>query len=372
MAQAFPSTISQLAPSRRQLGFASLAGLGTLSVGAAAHASASNIRTVSAEYRAADQQRLLDLVNAFRAQNGLGALRHSATVATVMEGEARRQFNENAFSHSSQFLNDSRVQGYTFAREVIALTYNDDINELLSFWKSSPAHRAAVLAPEADTCGIGLCYGNGVGLPWRILGNMAIYRYGNGGPSDIRSSVSEATASTASFSVKGGIGARYYADGGADRYGEPVMNEKGGLIYGGYYQIFERSDASFKMMWVSDFGAQPVYQEGAIGRFWMSQGHENGLGYPVCAEQGGLVNGGAYQIFQKGSARYSVLWSPTTGVNAVKDRGAIGAMWHANGAENTYGYPTTGEYKDGIYVRQNFSNNTVISWNSLTGRVSVR
>lgn len=300
------------APSRRHLGKAALAGLGTLAVAApVSHAASSDIRAVSAEYRAADAQRLLDLINSYRSQNGLGSLRHSATVAAVMDSEVQRQFNQGVFSHGTQFLNHPNVQSYSFVREVIALSYNDDISQLLAFWKSSPAHKAAVLAPSANTCGIGLCYGKGGSFPWRVLGNMGIYRYDNSGPSDIQTTVAGAAASEA-FTVRGGIGAQYYRGGGAAAYGNPTMNESGGL-----------------------------------------------------------VDGGVYQVFQKDRLRYKFLWSPATGTQVVYENGAIGRTFSRGGFENNFGYPTSGEYWDGVYVRQNFSSGRVISWNSTNGSVSV-
>lgn len=355
--------------SRRRFGKAALAGLGALALAApAANAASSDIRSVSAEYRAADAQRLLNLINTYRAQNGRGALRHSGTVASVMNSEAVRQFNQGYFSHGTQFMYNSKVQGYSFVREVIALSYNDDISQLLAFWKSSPAHNEAILAPSANTCGIGLCYGYGNNLPWRVLGNVGIYRYDNYGPSDIQSGV---TASTPSFVVSGGIGARYYRDGGAATYGNPTMNEAGGLLNGGAWQNFQKGSATTTMMWSPSTSAHPVYRQGGIGQFWINSGCENGIGYPEMAEAGGLVNGGSFQNFNRNGQRFKVLWSPASGTQAIYENGAIGAEFRRRGCENYYGYPTTGEYWDGFFVRQNFSSGRVISWDSTNGAVSV-
>ena len=141
-------TTRAVQPTRRQAAVLALTGLAATTAITAATAAASDIRTVSAAQRAADQQTLLNLINAYRAQNGLGAVKHSATVASVMEGEAIRQFKAGAFSHGTEFLYNSKVQGYSFVREVIALSYNDDLNQLMNFWKSSAPHRAAILAPR--------------------------------------------------------------------------------------------------------------------------------------------------------------------------------------------------------------------------------
>lgn len=375
MSEAIAKQSPLLSPSRRHLAKAALAGIGTLAIGAtAAHAASSHIRSVSTDYRNADAQRLLNLINEYRAQNGLGPLRHSATVASVMDGEAARQFRAGAFSHGTEFIYNPKVRGYSFVREVIALSYNDDISQLLSFWKSSPAHKAAILAPQANTCGIGLCYGTGSGLPWRVLGNVGIYRYDGSGPGDIQSTVTGGgtiKAQSIDFELRGGIGARYYADGGAARYGVPTNNEQGGLLHGGYRQNFQKGDATTAIMWSPYTEAHPVYLQGGIGGTWINNGSENGLGYPIMAETGGLVNGGYYQRFQKGNLFTKVMWSPATGTQKVFENGAIGNTYAREGNERGLGYPTTSEYWDGIYVRQHFNSGKTISWNSTNGAVKV-
>lgn len=306
--------ISSLAPNRRQLVKIALAGAATTVAGTSIASAASyHIRSVSDSYRQQDAQKLLTMINDFRAQNGLGALKHSSTVASVMESEAVRQFRQGYFSHGTKFLYDGNVQGYSFAREVIALSYNDDISQLLAFWKSSPAHRAAILAPEANTCGIGLCYGTGSGLPWRILGNVGIYRYtGGNGPNDIQSSIS-GSASADAFPIVGGIRTAYDRDGGADYYGQPIF-----------------------------------------------------------AEKTGLVDGGAWQQFRSPSGKlFSIMWSPNTGGYAVQEYSGISSVWRPSGAENGFGYPVTNEYWYGSEIHQRFSNGKTIAWDSNTGNTRV-
>ena len=120
--KSFLETARAVQPTRRQAAVLALTGLAATTAITAATAAGSDIRTVTAAQRAADQQTLLNLINAYRAQNGLGAVKHSATVASVMEGEAIRQFKAGYFSHGTEFIYNAKVQGYSFVREVIALS----------------------------------------------------------------------------------------------------------------------------------------------------------------------------------------------------------------------------------------------------------
>lgn len=357
---------------RRQLATATLAGAGlgaaALATAPAAHAAAGDLTSVSTSRYLTDAQELLDLINNFRGYYGKAPVRHSATVANVMTGEAERQFVQGYVSHSTQFLTNPNVQGYSFSREVIALSYNNDLNELLGFWKSSPAHRDAVLASEANTMGIGLAYGNGSTLPWRVVGNVGIYNYsGSNGPDDIQATVSGSSLSVQSsgnYSIGGAIGSKYFADGGEATYGKPVMNEYKGLSYGGAYQTFSTGSRSYKFLWTLGTGAHPVFEQGAIGQLWSSRGFENGLGYPVTDEVSGITGGGAYQLFRKGSFYSKVLWHPAYGAHVVKESGAIGHQWKLAGFERGYGYPVTDEYNVGSEVHQRFSNGVTVAWSS--------
>lgn len=355
-------------PTRRQAAALTLSGLAVAATTAtAAHSAASDLRSVSAAQRAADQQTLLNLINAYRAQNGLGAVKHSAIVASVMQPEAERQVRAGYFSHGTEFIYNAKVRGYSFVREVIALSYNDDLAVLLNFWKSSPLHRAAILAPQANVIGIGLAYGHGTSLPWRVLGNVGIYRYEAGkGPNDYVSQIAAPSAPTG-FTVSNGIGAYYHANGGAANFGTPTSNEFRGLDGAGTVQNFSNQKTIY---WTDGAGAKTLYWPGAIGHRYAAQGFEAGIGYPVTEETGGLVNGGYYQMFRKGNTTSSLMWSPSSGAHIIRENSGISQAWTVRGREAGFGYPTSDEYWAGIYVRQNFTGGKVLSWNSLTGQVT--
>ncbi len=352
--------------SRRQIGIFALATTATLGT-SVANAATSDLRSVSAQQRAADTQTLLNLINRFRAENGLGPLRHSATLAAIQEPEARRQFVQGYVSHGSAFLNDSRAAGYSFAREVIALSYNDDLGQLLAFWKSSPAHRAAVLAPEANTAGIGLAYGHGNGLPWRVLGNVGIYRYESGrGPADL----TVQAAATFDYEVGGAIGSLFRRHGGVATFGEPITNEIPNGV-GGVYQRFSKNGRVTRFVWSPSTGAHYLSENSGIGRYWLNNGAEKDLGYPVMNEVGGLIDGGAYQLFRKNDGTTNkILWSPATGTHHVFENGGIGWNWTRNGSERGYGYPVSGEEWSGQNVVQRFSKGVTVVWDSTDGGIS--
>lgn len=335
-------------PTRRQAAILTLSGLAVGSAMTAASAAASDIRTVSAAQRAADQQTLLNLINAYRAQNGLGAVKHSATVASVMDGEAVRQFRAGYFSHGTEFLYNSKVQGYSFVREVIALSYNDDLNQLINFWKSSPPHRAAILAPEANVIGIGLCYGYGSSLPWRVLGNVGIYRYESGrGPNDYVSSITAGSggSSPTAFPVTGEIANYYRANGGANTFGNPTGNQFGS-IGGGLIQNFSNHRTIY---WSPRFGTQQLYWRGAIGGRYAENDFERNWGYPMNSEY--AFWGSMRQDFSRDGRRImSVYWTPSTGAHYVHNHGAISARWYAMGGPGALGFPVTDEVRwpDGV------------------------
>ena len=124
---------------------------------------------------------------------------------------------------------------------------------------------------------------------------------------------------------------------GMDRgpLGYPTTDEIGGLISGGAYQMYQRG----AIVWSPAAGAHTSL--GAIRAAWGAAGYESGtLGYPVASEVGGLRNGGANQDFQKGS----IVWSAATGARV--STGAIRSTWIWSGLQNgRLGYPVTNEIK---------------------------
>lgn len=187
---------------------------------------------------------------------------------------------------------------------------------------------------------------------------------------------------TGAHSVYGRIGAKYAEMGSETSWlGFPTSNEAG-LINGGRFVAFQHGniywtptlgavavpadivDAWGELSWENGSLGYPVaeavaingglvqqFQGGYVARtadnkdYWVrgeiakkygELGTANSaLGYPVGNEV--LINGGAYQAFEKGN----IYWSATTGAHVIY-KGQVFDAWGAKGYEQgVYGYPTS-------------------------------
>ena len=388
-APARPRTTGRLALTAAALALA-VPATGILTA-APATAANSDIVKASTSTRSADAQQLLALINAHRKAKGLAPVKYSATVSGIAQGQSDRLVREEVIDHTDTFLKDSRAGSWNAAGEIHAVSWQGRVSDLMTWWKGSKAHNKVLTDPEMTVIGIGLTYvdgqltGNKQG--WKLVGTVTSYGYVPANtPRDARTTVGTAPApapapapkptappttapiTSAGHTVKGAIGTRYHALGGARVFGTPTGNERGGLINGGVLQGFSRNHTFY---WTPSTGAWPVNLNGAIGRKFAATRWENGYGYPTTREVTGLVNGGAYQVFRQGGAVHKVLWSPRTGARVVKETGAIGQRWKSAGFERGYGYPVTDEYRYGSEVRQRFSHGYTVHWSSITKRTWV-
>ena len=141
-------------------------------------------------------------------------------------------------------------------------------------------------------------------------------------------------AVTGSRISKGGIGATWDKVGGpTSGLGYPTTDEYA-TAHGGITQAFQYGQIVYSPATGSRF------IKGGIGAVWLAAGGPNSyLGYPATDEIGGLVSGGAKQIFQRGQ----VIWSPRAGARILT--GGIEAAWAGQGSERgRLGYPMTNEY----------------------------
>lgn len=176
--------------------------------------------------------------------------------------------------------------------------------------------------------------------------------------------VSQTGQAATNFTVKGGIGSKWRTTGGANKWGNPVMNEAN-AANGGRYQEFVKSGRKTTVYWHSSTGAHIVENPTAIGKRFISGGRERGLGFPSTDER--RVSGGAYQVFVNGKKINKVLWSSRTGAHPVMENGGIGQAWMGAGYERGWGWPTSGEYKSGNEVRQHYSKGVTAHWTSSRG-----
>ncbi|MCA0146214.1 LGFP repeat-containing protein [Blastococcus sp. LR1] len=169
--------------------------------------------------------------------------------------------------------------------------------------------------------------------------------------------------STGAVPVRGTIGAAWKSGSGPMKLiGYPTGGEVCGLPGRGCFQPFAKGAVYYSPA----TGAQPV--RGAILGTWGALGWERSwLGYPTGGDNCGTSSTGCSQNFQHGTIHYS----PGTGAHSI--RGAIAATWTASGGgAGSLGYPT-GEERCGL-VRggcfQTFAKGSVY-WSPATGARAV-
>ncbi len=107
----------------------------------------------------------LNLINVYRAQNGLGALRMSQAVGAAAEHHSAEMASSNYFSHTmlngiswSQNMSNHGYTYNTYRGENIAAGSAAAYDTFMQ-WKNSPGHNANMLNGNFNTIGIGRVYG---------------------------------------------------------------------------------------------------------------------------------------------------------------------------------------------------------------------
>lgn len=139
------------------------------------------VRSEPAVALESDEQRLLGLINTYRAENGLGALSPSPTLQTAAERHSEDMSTYGFFSHTTQASSyyapgsghADRVQaeGYpsdAYTAENLAVDYATP-EEVFVAWQNSPGHNSALLDGSYSAAGIGH-----VGAYWTLnLGSVS-------------------------------------------------------------------------------------------------------------------------------------------------------------------------------------------------------
>ena len=108
----------------------------------------------------AQQQKLLDLTNKARMDNGLHPLHWDPLLATAAQTHAQKMFDQHSLSHQLPGEPDLRsraAQAGTHFREIaenVAMGYGAE--SVQKEWMNSPAHRANILDPKLTDIGIGV------------------------------------------------------------------------------------------------------------------------------------------------------------------------------------------------------------------------
>jgi len=168
--------------------------------------------------------------------------------------------------------------------------------------------------------------------------------------------------STGALVVSGDVGVAWKARGGAaSDLGYPLSDTYCGLTAGGCFQIFQFGS----IYWSTGTGGHLV--RGGIRDRWGATGWEGGsLGYPLTDENCGLVNGGCFEKFERGS----IYWTPVTGAHSVS--GAIRDAWAGQGYEGgAWGYPTDEPASTGSGTVQHFTGGTA-TFDATAGTVTFR
>jgi uncharacterized protein YkwD len=120
----------------------------------------------------ADETSVLDLINGYRAANGLGSLSLNGTLNNAARWMSQDMANNNYFSHTDSLGRDPFVRlgdfGYTYNTwkgENLAAGI-DSAQEAFDLWKGSPGHNANMLNPNFKVIGIARSYSPSSTFGW--------------------------------------------------------------------------------------------------------------------------------------------------------------------------------------------------------------
>ncbi|HSP54612.1 MAG TPA: CAP domain-containing protein [Dehalococcoidia bacterium] len=142
--------------------FLAFAAIGTTIVGSPRQAAALD----------GEETAVLNLINQYRAANGLGTLSIDGTLDTAARWMSDDMANNNYFSHTDSLGRDPFVRlgdfGYTYNTwkgENLAAGI-DTAQEAFDLWKGSPGHNANLLNPSFTVIGIARSYNSASTFGW--------------------------------------------------------------------------------------------------------------------------------------------------------------------------------------------------------------
>ncbi len=109
------------------------------------------------------EERVVELTNQFRAENGLAPLTLNTQLTNAAETHSKNMASQDFFSHTgldgSQPSDRAQSAGYSsqFVGENIGAGYTSP-EKAVEGWKKSPGHRANMLKPEYTEIGVGYFY----------------------------------------------------------------------------------------------------------------------------------------------------------------------------------------------------------------------
>jgi uncharacterized protein YkwD len=135
-----------------------------------------------------DEESLLELINAHRADNGLSALDFSSTLTDVAAWMSRDMAEKDYFSHTDSLGRDPFQRmadfGYnynTWKGENLAAG-SDTPQMTFQLWRDSPGHNANMLNSNFVVVGLAKAYGSGSTYGWYWAAEFGGYDDGGGPP----------------------------------------------------------------------------------------------------------------------------------------------------------------------------------------------
>ncbi|MCQ0989085.1 CAP domain-containing protein [Jiella marina] len=139
---------------------------------AACAASPGSVNVAATQTVPVDRQLALSSINAFRAQNGLQALRFNTLLDKAAERQARAMAARGDLSHSVDGDLPSRVKAYGYqvnaAAENIGWNYRST-PAVITGWKNSSGHRKNLLNPRVTEIGFAAAMGANGEPYWALI-----------------------------------------------------------------------------------------------------------------------------------------------------------------------------------------------------------
>lgn len=146
-----------------------LAFVAWLALGATTDAAADSWRNYDPD---ATECGFLAIINQYRADRGLHALKLSATLGAAAEHHSRDMANNNVFSHTlsdgtswnANIMDHRYVRGAAMAENIAA--GRSSARGVFALWVNSPGHRANMLDPGLYAIGIGRAHNEASRYGW--------------------------------------------------------------------------------------------------------------------------------------------------------------------------------------------------------------
>lgn len=116
----------------------------------------------------AEEQQMLNLVNAERAKNGLAPLKADATLTKVARAKSQDMITNKYFAHQSPTYGSPfdmmKSFGVTYRSAGENIAGNQSVTAAFQAWMNSPGHKANILGAQYNYTGIGIVHGGPYGI----------------------------------------------------------------------------------------------------------------------------------------------------------------------------------------------------------------